>query len=193
LIKNAGSSFDEMPKVVASSIEELKYFQSSVMTEMQKVAEKFQAMATSIETIYVKEQNVKQLTLNLLHASERMGTVFKPFEEALNGLISTVSTAGKRNEIVSRSMADLADRIGNVGESYKQIDENLAQIFSQLQKGIVNYQNTVNDGLTAGLKVYSNSIENFATRLSNAAEELNDGIKELNENLSTVEVVEKSV
>jgi biopolymer transport protein ExbB/TolQ len=185
IIQNAGASFKDLPTVVSSSLEELRFFQNEILNQMKAQTDKLHESVTIIDSFFEKEKALRDLSIQLLETSKHIETFVHPMKQSIERLQALLERSNEQDTQALETFKEYIGNIQNLAGSLDKIDTELAAVFDQLINKVQVYRNEMDESFSSNLKEYATSIERFSKQLANAAESLKDGVDELNEVLSS--------
>jgi len=165
---------ERLLKAFDSSIEKMNGLSAEVIetiAEFDKVQNELNSVTNQLKIV---SDNVNKSTLTFNDAQTRFSQYAIQFTETNSKTIEEIQNSLSKAKEVS---ADFADK-------FTTIEKGLQSIFNQIQTGLTDYSNTINESVKEFLDNYTNELTKSAEALAGASAKQEDLLEELTEQIT---------
>lgn len=207
-LKNAGESISELPFMISNlktsfesmtenSINAINNVTLSGANLQNEIIENLRLLSAelngyivqfknSISEIMQQNQHIEEITSKLTEISQTSGNAVKNLTESFYNFKLQNQELLENIKIETDNLRTSAQTLKSTAEGFNGLDETLANTFENIKRGITEYTNVTQEGLSKYLAVYSDSIKNYADRLSSAVEQIPEFLEDLSETIAKI-------
>jgi len=185
MVLAAADAFQSLPKVIESSISDLKLFQDDIMDRMHKLAERVDASINAVASIGELRTELSGAAASVQEASVAINQASTAVTASSHRFAEQSDKVASHIERQSAAMESTAKHVQVATDSLKGVDENIGGIITQINTGLREYRDTVGESLGKYLREYSDSIRTYAEKLSGAVENLDESVRGMTDALDS--------